>query len=174
MKKNNIPLILGMLIPVFMIIFVAVSIYLPALFTQPKYDFLYAAGGDYYLLNSYAVQNSKLIKNEVNYPANYLNSSGLPKAEPKLYVYDMAKNVSREVSFEEAQRLKLNSENISPDGFEVVSGTEDFSIFSIFFSRGDFYGAKYIRGHGISKRLNLHKENDYWYHNIRFIGWLIQ
>lgn len=174
MKKNNIPLIIGILIPVLMIVFVWVSIYLPTLFTQPKYNFIYASGGDYYQLKSYAVENSKLVKNEVKYPSDYHSPTPMSKLEPKLYIYDVEKNISREISFTEAQKLNLSSTNISPDGFEIVSGSHEYSIFSLFFSRGDFYGERYIRGHGLTKRLNLTKGDGYWYYDISFIGWIIQ
>ncbi|MDD5585188.1 MAG: hypothetical protein PHV55_09070 [Candidatus Omnitrophica bacterium] len=170
MKKENLPLLIGLLIPLLMIIFVMVSVYVPTLLTQPKCNFVYASGGDYYILGSYAVQSGKLIKNEVKYPDKYPERTPI---EPKLYICDVVSNTTREISFEEAQRLNLSSAQKSPDGFEISSGSEDYSIFSLFFQRGGYYGDKYIRGHGIAKRLNLHKEDGYWYHNYRFIGWVI-
>ncbi len=170
MKKNeNIPLVIGILIPILMIVFVAVSIYLPTIFVHPKGSFLYAVGGDYYS-NVYSAQNGKLIKNEAKYPPNF---SGV-KTEPKLYVYNIEKDAAREISFEEAQKIDLNPSSVSPDGFEITSGSNDYSIFSIFFSRGDHYGSKYVQGRGISKRLNLTNEDNRWYyyHNFHFIGWI--
>lgn len=137
MKKNNIPLVLGMFIPLLMIIFVAVSIYVPALLTQPKYNFIYATGGDYYQLESYAVKNAKLVKNEIKYPPNYNTAyTPIPQKESKLYIHDVERNISREIFFEEAQKFNLNPASISPDGFEVVSGSHDYSIFSLFFPGG--------------------------------------
>lgn len=176
MKNNNISLIIGISIPILMIVFVGVSIYLPAMLTHPKCSFLYGTGSDYYQLNSYDVQNGKLLKNEVQYPATYNLPNPAPSqgAPAKLYVHDVEKNVSQEISLEDAQKLNLSSANISPDGFEFFSGSHDYSIFSLFFSRDDYYGAKYIRGHGISKRLNLQKESEYWYHDVHFLGWIIR
>lgn len=171
MKKENLPLVIGLLIPLLMIVFVMISVYVPALLTQPKYNFVYGAGGDYYVLESYAVQNGTLIKKEVKYPPKHIEP---PVIEPKLYVYDVVNNTVKEISFDEAQKLNLSSARMSPDGFEISSGSEDYSIFSLFFSRGDYYGAKYIRGHGISKRLNMFREDRSWsYINFRFIGWVV-
>jgi len=171
MKKENIPLLLGLLIPVVLILFVGVSIYVPTLLTQPKYNFIYAAGGDYYLLDSFAVQNNKVIKRDINYPPNY-STQRLP-VEPRLFLCNVRANTSIEISFEEAQKLRLSSDLTSPDGFQVSSGSDNYSIFSLFTSRASIYGEKYIRGHGISKRLNLRTEDAAWYRNFRFIGWVI-
>lgn len=171
MKKENIPLLLGLFIPVVLIFFVGVSIYVPTLLTQPKYNFIYVAGGDYYLLDGFAVQNNKVIKRDINYPPNY--STQRPPIEPKLFLCNVRTNTSTEVSFEEAQKLRLSSDPMSPDGFEVSSGSDNYSIFSLLTSRSSIYGEKYIRGHGISKRLNLRTEEAVWYHNFRFMGWVM-
>ena len=85
--KKNIPLILGLSIPILMILFVAGSIYLPGLFVQPKFNFLYAMGDDYYYGRHYSVQNGRLIKNEVEYP-EYVGN----RTESSLYIYDVVKN----------------------------------------------------------------------------------
>ena len=89
-------------------------------------------------------------------------------------VHDIGKNISREVTFEEAQKLKLNPAVTSADGFTVTTGESDYSIFSIFFSRGGRYGDRYLSGHGVTKRLALYDDLDkrYYYGNFDFIGWI--
>ena len=129
MKKENIPLMVGISIPILMIIFVAISIYVPSLFVQPKTDFLYSVGGDYYSKDIYSVQNGKIIVQGISYPEKYKE----PMRNPKLFIYDMVKNESREISLEEAKNLNLNSNNKSPDGFEVVYGRQHYDIFPLFF-----------------------------------------
>ncbi len=114
MDVKKIPLILGLSIPILMILFVAGSIYLPGLFVQPKFNFSYTTGDDYYyIVRHYLVQNGRLIKNEVEYPEYYKGN----RTEPGLYIHDVAKNESKEISFSEAQKLTLNSNSKSPDGF---------------------------------------------------------
>ena len=64
--KKNIPLVVGLAIPVLMILFVAGSIYIPRLFApEPKFNFVYSSGEDYYygsLNNYYSVKNGKIVE----------------------------------------------------------------------------------------------------------------
>ncbi|MDE2439283.1 MAG: hypothetical protein KGN01_07890 [Patescibacteria group bacterium] len=168
--KKNITLIVGISIPVLMILFVAASIYLPGLFVQPKYNFLYVSGDDYYYYNQYqySVQNGKLVRNEITRPEGQTYP---PQRDVKLYVYDVAKNESKEISFAEAQNLNLDSSNVSPDGFEVTYGSRGDGFFPFFFYSGTDYNNRYLKGHNVSKKLNLQLSGSY-YNNFRFIGWI--
>lgn len=158
--KKNITFIIGVSIPILMILFVAASIYLPGLFIQPKYNFLYVSGDDYNYYKQYSVQNGTLTRNETQ----------LGK-DVRLYICDVAKNKSKEVSFEEARKLNLDSNNVSPDGFEIVYGSRGDGLFSLFFYSSTDYSTHYIIGHNVSKKLNLQLSGSY-YRNFRFIGWI--
>lgn len=116
--SQNISLVVGLAIPVLMIVLVALSIYVPALLSpEPQYDFLYVTGDDYWDSRQYEVQQGRLIKREVKYHDNYT----LPAA--RIFIHDVTTNQSREISFEEAQQLSLNSGSKSKDGWEVVRGS---------------------------------------------------
>jgi hypothetical protein len=168
--KKNITLVVGISIPILMILFVAGSIYLPGLFIQPKFNFLYMSGYDYYYFNQYQyfVQNGKLVRSEIQRSENQIYQ---PPREVKLYVYDVAKNESKEISFEEAQNLNLDPSPISPDGFEIVYGSRSESFFPFFFWSERDYNTLYLKGHNVSKKLNLQLSGSY-YNNFRFIGWI--
>lgn len=173
--KKNITLVIGISIPILMILFVAGSIYLPGLFIKPHFNFLYVSGDDssYYYYNNgyqYSVQNGTLIKNEAKQPEN--QNYNPPRVEPKLYLYDVAKNESKEISFAEAQNLQLDSSVKSPDEFEVVYGSRDDGFFPFFYGGGTDYNARYIKGHNVSKKLNLQLNGSSYYNNFRFIGWI--
>lgn len=170
--KKNISLVLGISIPILMILFVAGSIYLPRLFApQPKFDFLYASGEDYYYgsAQQYSVQNGRVIKNEIK-----LSEKGkdipLPRVEPKFFVYDVMKNESREIFFDDAQKLNLDSRAQSPDGFEIVYGSRGDGFFPFF--SGTDYNARYLKGHAVSTKLNLQQSGPYYNNNFRFLGWI--
>ena len=171
--KKNIPLILGLSIPILMILFVAGSIYLPGLFVQPKFNFLYAtgyaAGDDYYYNRYYSVQNGRLIKNEVEHPEYYTGK----RTELRLYIHDMTKNESQEISFSGAQKLILNSNYQSPDGFEIDCGRRSQGIFSIFIGSSRDCSTRFIKGHNASKKLNVQLSGSY-YRNFQFLGWIIE
>jgi len=173
--KKNITLLVGMSIPILMILFVAGSIYLPGLFIQPKFNFLYVSGADsYYSKYQYSVQNGKLVRSEIQRLENQIYQ---PPREVKLYIYDVAKNESKEISFEEAQNLNLDSSIISPDGFEIVYGSRGEGFFPFFFLSERDYNTLYLKGHNVSKKLNLQLSGSYYnyynyYDNFRFIGWI--
>ena len=172
--KKNITLVLGISIPILMILFVAGSIYLPGLFIKPHFNFLYASGDDsYYYYNNgyqYSVQDDKLIKNEIKQPENQNYTP--PRVEPKLYLYDITKNEAKEISFADAQNLNLDSNTKSPDDFEVVYGSRDEGFFPFFWGAGTDYNSRYLKGHNVSKKINLQLNGGSYYNNFRFIGWI--
>jgi hypothetical protein len=170
MIKKNITLALGIAIPILMILFVAGSIYLPGIFIKPRVNFLYVSGdGYYYNQQQYSVQNEKLVKNEITQIENYSNNQ--PKIAAKLFIYDVAMNTGKEVSFDEAQKLNLDSNNISPDDFEIAQGGAGGGVFPFFFYSGSDYNTRYLTGHNISKKLNIQTGGSY-YDNFRFLGWI--
>ena len=168
--KKNITLVIGILIPILMILFVATSIYLPRLFISPHYNFLYASGDYYYNRQQYSVRNGRLVKREIERPKHYNYSP--PRVESTLYLYDVAKNESKEISFVEAQSLNLDSSSKSPDGFEVVHGRRGDGFFPFFFWSERDYSDLYLTGHGVSKKINLQMNASPYYNNFRFLGWI--
>lgn len=168
--KRNISLIIGIAIPLIMIALVAASIYLPQLFAPPpKFNFLYVTDDDYYQGRQYAVENGRLTRREIKYPEHY--TPGVSR----LFVHDVSANQSKEVSFEEAQKLQLDAAIKAPDGYEVAYGNRDYGVFPLFFSGGGDYDAMYLKGHNASRKLNLQLPSDgrYYYRDrARFLGWL--
>lgn len=161
--KRNFTLILAIAIPVLMILFVAGSIYLPGFFIKPKNNFLYFLGDNYYG-KQYSVQNGNLIESYVERPYSPQDINS------KLYLYDIKKNESREISFQEAKNFNLDSNRISSDGFEVVNGSTESGFFPFFFYERTDYSTLYLRGHNISKKLNIDLNGSY-YNNFHFLGW---
>ena len=173
-KTKNIPLIVGLSIPLAMIVFVAASIYLPRLWApQPKTNFLYSLSTSYYPAKKYFVQNNKIAERDITYPQNTNYSQSL--GDVRLFLHDVVKNESQELSWEQAQNLLLNDRAVSPDGFEVVPGSRGESFFFFFYDSAD-YSSLYLKGHHTAKKLNLYKigSEDYSYYNnhYRFIGWV--
>ncbi len=161
--KKNINVILGISIPILMILFVAGSIYLPGLFTKPHFNFLYVSNNNYSSQQPYyLVQNGKLVENQ-----NHGSSTGIT-----LYVYNVAKNEAKEISFADTQTLSLDSVTQSPDGFEIVYGSNGDGFFPFFYGSGTGYNTQYIKGHNTSKKLNLQLNGRYHYNNFQFLGWI--
>lgn len=164
--KKNITFILALLVPLLMILLIVASIYLPRIFIDPpQYDFLYSVNnnsidGKYFIENGKIVEREQVIEEDEKYR--------YPIGDSKLFFYDIEKNKSREISFEEALSFNLDSRIISPDGFEVVYGER---ISGLFFSSSGL-DSLYIKGHGLSQKLNLGINYSYYY-GFKFIGWVI-
>jgi hypothetical protein len=166
-SQKNISLIVGIAIPIFMIVLIAVSIYLPSFFAPaPQYNFLYATE-DYYG-REYGVEKGTLVKYEVKYPEHHTPSPA------KLFVYDVSAKAEKEILFEEGQKLKLDQSTKSPDGYEVVYGSSEYGFFPLFFSGGRDYNAMYLKGHNTSKKLELLSSADgsHYYGSRHFLGWI--
>jgi hypothetical protein len=126
----------------------------------------------YYTNVVYEVNNGALARNEIS-------TVNAPSKEhqyrPGLYFYDPRTDSSRKLSFEEVVGWRLDPSSKSPDGFEIVSGRGGGGFFP-FFEGGSDYGARYLSGHGLSRRLNLFSSDlsyNYGY-NFQFLGWVIK
>ncbi len=187
--KSNIPLVIGLLLPVLMILFVAGSIYLPSLGekAQPQYDFLYGVDTSYGAPGTYQyfVRGGKLMREEN--PEYMLNEPGSTRPIPakplkapvdnaRLYVHNVQTNESREITFEEAELLSLDYSMKSPDGFEMRQNHGGGSMFTEMFGgyRGNDYGKRYLIGNGSSVELNLKGSTEpYFYTPFQFFGWVM-
>jgi hypothetical protein len=177
--RKNASLILGISIPILMIILIIASIYIPGYFIKPKFNFLYVSGesGMYYHGQPlYIVENGKLLQNEITpperkdyyYENNYYDP---PKYSGKFYIYNVTKNEAKEISFEMAQSLKIDSNKQSPDGFEVVYGNRSDGFLPFLYGSGSDYKTRYLKGHGVSNKLNLQLNSKYTSY-YDFIGWI--
>lgn len=165
--KKNLPLILAIAIPVAMILFVAGSIYLPKLFFKPTVNFLYVVNDGYAGESRYYVVGDQLF--------NRQSVADRRKTEAVLYIYDVATNQSRRVSYQETQNLKLDPNRISPDGFEIVSGNNTDAPFPFGDSAWRDYNVWYIIGHGARWELTVRGRDFGGYQNaFRFLGWITQ
>lgn len=166
------PLVLALSVPIIMIILIAVSIYVPRLWVKPGYDFVYNSNGPaYYGYGSFTVEGETLQKLAPS--PEYLGStpaSALPTNPPeKLYVYHVETAVSEEISFEDAQKLRLSDKKTSPDGFQVEEPSYSPSML---FTGGRDYYSRYLVGKGVSKKLELEQRDNYT--PAGFIGWVLK
>ena len=169
-NKKNLPLILGFSIPIVMILFVAASIYIPGIFSNPKYNFLYSSGQDYYSRNIYQVRNGKLIQVPQPTPS-YRNYTQYQ--DPPLYIHNVKTNESTYISFTEALSLHVDTNSESPDGYKIEDGQSSSGFFPFFWYDRNYY-SKYIVGHNVSRKMNIIKSGANYYDSIQFLGWIIE
>ncbi len=179
MNRKNLPLIIAISLPFVMIAIVAAIVYLPGISANPQHNFIYASGGYYEPV--YVVEQGKLIKRDIVIPTStYERFPKYPdpatQEEEVLFLHDVKANVSTRISFEDAEKLKLSNETISPDGYQVQDNYGNGGFAPFFFGGSRDYNAKYIVGHRSAEKLNITSitPNPYSYNPYRFIGWVIQ
>ena len=160
-KKQKTPIIAAVLIPIAMIALVAASIYLPRLYSQPAYDFLYYS--DY--CDVYQVSNGTLdTKPATEYRSCY------ETFRPIIYFYNV-RTGSRTITLEEARKLALDPGKTSPDGFTIGDAENSGYFFPFYFgSSGD--GTKYLKGKGATFKVKLPENAPSYY--FTFLGWVIK
>jgi|SRR3990167_6008965 len=161
--KEKLPLAVGIGLPLLLIIFVAVFAYLPSLFVQPKYDFVYATSN----LSDYEtkVVNGKLTLNpQTRY--RYGTQYEYPLREPSLYLYNVLEEKSTSITLSQAQIYNLDPSSKSPDGFTVGRADSDGVSFFPFFYGGRYDRGQYLTGKGLSQKVT---DN----YDFKFIGWIM-
>lgn len=170
--KKNWSLWLAVALPVLMIVFVAISIYVPRLWApKPQYNFVYVSHDTTtgYVIPQYAVRvvDGKITKEVVALDETIPVTVKQQYVEPHLYVYDMKTGESRSLTFEEAETLKLDDRKQSPDAF-FVKQTNGYG--------GPFDSgsspALYIAGHSVSQKLDLRGVTNPY--DFSFVGWVVQ
>lgn len=154
-----------------MILFIVVSIYLPAFFVHPQYNFIYETYSNGYYGQDYTVQNQTIIKNP-SYNQNAPYPPPLQYSGSSLYMYNVSTNLNTQISFQQAQQYVVDSSMISPDGFKIENGTNGGGLF--LFGSGEYdYGSEYLVGNHVSKKLSMRTNGDY-YNGFHFLGWILK
>lgn len=184
--KKNIVLILAFSLPVVLIGVVALSSYLPSRFLSTNYNFVYTLCTDgvnsfsYYcersMVPQYQVQEGKLVVVPVD-PKQDVNGNGVPDVNEKFsrrfFLHDTQKNVSTEITIDQAKSLQFSDLLTSPDGLSVSSGYSSGGDFFLF-GGGSSYGYYLTKGKART-RMNLINSGDRYYYgdNFQFMGWVL-
>jgi hypothetical protein len=178
--KKNFTLVLALAIPVAMVLFIMLSIYIPRLTTHPEVKFLYAVQKNYSypydgITSSYQVIDHKLeqIPGQANY-RTIKQGAGATTTKllyPTLFVYDSVTDTSTEVSFDTAKAFNLDPRQVTADGYHVSRGSNgDFLVFG----RSNNYNQWYLKNGTYSKKMNLTiaTTDQYYYNDLRVLGWI--
>jgi len=175
MKANSVLLIVGISLPIFFIVALSAFVFVPPLFMNPQYNFIYTANDDNYgyarkYSNSFYVENNKIVSKTVQIGKYEKNR---PRVEyPTLYVYDTKNDTSKEISLKDAQKLSFDSGPSSPDGYNITYHTSSNGIFELFGSSRDNNGY-YIAKGNVKKKLTAVNDGYYNYRqNLKVIGWI--
>lgn len=159
------------LLPIFLVaipfLLIALSlglIYLPYLYTpKPQVDFIYL---DEDILGCQAyfvyVENGKLMK-KANRNTQYCPD----KDQSNIYYHNVVENRSRKISFEEAQKLSLEKNSKSPDGFTL---DDQYSSSGGFLFPYSSSSAMFLIKDSISFKQDLDTDT----YNTQFLGWVLK
>lgn len=168
--KSNFPLVVGIGLPVIILVGLFLFAFLlPNFFIHPSYNFLYEAGDSYYDRN-FQVENQILV---FRCTGNEYRDCDRQMNNASFYIYDVAKNANVSTSFSEAQKLKLDPSDVSPDGYRFVATNEGggFGFFPIFWDSSSSRGHAFQKG-WLRKTLEL-KSRSYHNNNVQFLGWIL-
>src|SRR3989344_2124029 len=146
--KEKLPLVVGIGLPILLILFVAITVYLPSFFIKPKYNFLYATGNlydyDIKVVNGRLTSNPRYSQRDPYYRYT--------PTEPNIFLYDVTADKSKAVSLSVAQSYTLDPSTKSPDGFTVGrSNSDDYSFFPFFY--GGRTRGQYLMGKGLNRKI---------------------
>lgn len=182
--NKNLPLIIGLALPIIFIIVISAFLFIPSANLHPAYNFIYTNDNYGYYNNVYKnslkVVNNKLVAESLldsllepaatNYPG-YVAPA--PKGEyPPIYSYDTKTESSHQISFEEAQKLTLDPGPSSPDGYTVKYEYGNDGIFELFGSNSNQSGYFISKGAGKKKLNGMDTNNRYNSGYFQLVGWV--
>lgn len=199
-KAHKIKIIIGVSLPVLVILLAMAVTFLPNLFFNPKYDFIYALNDrqssdySYYYMNNgnvYDVVDGKLTMSKPVLRPEYVSKVGQPGYEKiqdfaptqSLYRYKVATNTFEPITFEKAQAFTLTGNGSAPDGtildnpgYYRGSVTEELFVGSY---RGDDDINLMLRNGVWSKKISITNVGSNYYRSyyggrdFNFLGWVV-
>lgn len=155
-------------IPATIILIVAAVVFVPRLFAKPMYGFVYQYCPEYYCIQNYTISSSGEISSRTN--ESTLSTDAYDNKKAELYIHDITQNASRKITLAEANRLKLSSSNVSPDGYMLMQDYNSSSGF-LFFYGGSQNTNDWYLVNGLKKKL-VHVLQSSEYDSIKFLGWV--
>lgn len=154
-------LIILFAVPVGIAVIAALVVYLPSVFANPKYDFVYSVCRSYDCRDDFVVNNSGYAVERSIDRDNFSQPS-------HLRYYDASDNSTRSLSSEDLKRFQLNTSSRSPDGYSLSKEQSD----SGFLFWGDYDSGWYLKNGLKKKQVELTQNDSYYSNDIKFIGWV--
>lgn len=170
MRKENLPIIIGITLPLALIAVIAAVIFIPASLTEPPETDLIMVDNNYaYGAGHYEVRGNALVLVEDPVPPNdpYYRK-GNP---PQLYRYDVETDRMTVITEAEAKKLRLDPSPTSPDGFSLDHGGGNGGVFPFFFFDDGNQGL-YLRKGAYAQQMSTPAAYDMW--RYQFLGWVIE
>jgi len=187
--KNNLPMLVGIGLPVAFVVALFAFVALPGMFgAKPSVDFIFSSdNGEMYRNDStceYDIIEGKIVREGYNVYVG--DSVELPiepkkpepctdKNSPELYQYSASTGALRVISFEDAQKLALDEGPTSSDGFMVRMSSHQYDIFDVL-GAGENRSRIEIVKDGRARVTIDFPADEYYYYEDRFdfVGWVVR
>lgn len=186
--KRHATLIIAFVLPVVLILYVVIAIYLPTRSVSTDYDFIYVTcdhGRNYYrydvcdtIFNRYyEVKDGSLIGKVIVGSELAQIGERVTKSEERealrFFVHNTQTNEGREMEIKDILSMKLNKLVTSPDGVSVSAGRIGGGSYLLFFDGGSDSGYFLSKGDAKSK-LNIISDGTYYSeYDFAFVGWVL-
>jgi len=187
--RENLMIVVSIALPLLVVIFFALASVLPGLYaTPPAYDLLLTHQGGVLATDS-PVKISLTVKEE-RLSATLIKSNGNTYGNnPRIFRYDHVSGEVREINIPipadmaelpegselpvpELARLRISSALRAPDGYEFRGYRRGGGLMMELFGGNRNRHDVTIAKDGAIVRLRL-PASDYWYGEVRFLGWVI-
>jgi len=174
MKTKNLPLIVGIALPIVLIIIISIVMFVPSFFINPQHNFIYTTGDNTYGAYDTFRSNYRVDGNRIISESQPIRENQVYKADsPTIYMYDVKNNSSHQITFDEAKKYSLDPGPSDTDGYMVKYEYGHNGIFEIFGSSGSNYKYFIEKNSGRKELTGFINYGQYYYQgNFRFIGWI--
>lgn len=173
---TNLPLFVGIAMPVIFILVISAIVFLPSFFVRPQHNFIYINNDLNYnysqrYTNTYAVKDSRIVIES----AGIVNDKYITykTGNPPLYLYDVKTDSVHQISFDEAKNFLVDIGPTSPDGYTISYKHGNYGIFELFGSGNNRSGYVIEKGNASKKLKGLMGDSyNYYNNNFNLLGWV--
>lgn len=185
-KASTISLIVGLAIPVVMVILIALAVLLPGKSLNPTTDFVYVIGsyptyttreGNTITQHEIIVRDgtiedaAQIYETDAIYPPYPYEKESIPR----FFIHNTLENSNKEISIEEAKKLRILPEQTSPDGFTVSFGRQSYGVFPFFYNEGNSDTQRaYLSDKKASKEIQLISDTSANIYSFQLVGWVLK
>lgn len=177
MNNKNLPIIIGIALPIVFIIAIFFVVSIPKNSSSTQYNFIYTFENrdnyNYEYKNTYELVNGKIVSKPLSEPRKDIYYNYNVRDYPTLYIYDVKTDTSREISLVDTKNYDLLPGPSSPDGYSVGYVYGNYGLFDEIFiggnRRNDGY---YISKDSFERKINIAGSTGYYSGNFRIIGWI--
>lgn len=159
-------LILLFSVPIGVAILAVAFIYGPQLFARPGYDFIYYVCNEYRCKYDYMVDQSGMLS--IKEPRQSEPDIRSSNETPTLYYYDVGRDATRAITYEEARHLKIDASSRSPDGYTLTQENSSGSF--LLWGRSD--SGWYLKNGAASKKIDVDRYGMSYMEQSKFLGWI--